>query len=203
MNNYDKKVNENLIELKKKDENNSNKNAIISILYTVVMVIGIMVCCICNAATSGALTWSLIVLSSILFTWIISFPIVLLGKRGLLPSMTFISIFIIPFMYILSILIKVKEIFKIGTIMSIITLIYLWIIFIVFYRLKERKILATGITILLAIPFTLSINIILSNIIGKCVIEVWDILSLFILAIIAFAFIFGDYALKKAHRNEV
>ena len=77
MNNYEKKVNENLIELKRKYENNMNKNAIISTIYTSAMITGIMVCCICDIAISGALTWSLIVLSSILVTWIATFPVIL------------------------------------------------------------------------------------------------------------------------------
>ena len=62
MNNYEEKVSENLIELKRKDENNMNKNTIISIIYTITMVIGILVCCICDVAISGTLTWSLITL---------------------------------------------------------------------------------------------------------------------------------------------
>lgn len=66
MKNYEEKANENIIELKGKEKNNMNKNTIISIIYTVTMVIGILVCCICNIAISGTLTWSLIVLSSIL-----------------------------------------------------------------------------------------------------------------------------------------
>ena len=81
MNNYEEKVSENLIELKRKDENNMNKNKIISIIYTVTMIIGILVCCICDVAISGTLTWSLITFSSILITWKASFPVVLLGKK--------------------------------------------------------------------------------------------------------------------------
>ena len=177
MNNYEEKVNENLIELKRKDENNMNKNTIISI--------------------SGTLTWSLIALSSILITWIASFPVILLGKKGVLVAMVAISILILPFMYILSILIKVNEVFNIGAIMSIYTLVFLWIIYILYYRLKERKLLATGITFLFAIPFTLLINITLSKLIGEPVIDVWDILSVFILLIVSVAFIIGDYARKK------
>ena len=199
INNYDEKVNENLIELKRKDENNMNKNAIISTIYTIAMIIGIMVCCICDIAISGTLTWSLIVLSSILVTWITSFPVILLGKRGVLVAMIAISIFIVPFMYILSVLIKVNEVFSIGAIMSIISLAFLWIIYALYYRLKERKFLATGITLLFAIPFTLLINSILSKMIGEAVIDIWDILSIFILLIIAVAFIIGDYARRKGH----
>ncbi len=97
MNNYEEKVSENLIELKRKDENNMNKNTIISIIYTITMVIGILVCCICDVAISGTLTWSLITLSSILITWIASFPVILLGKKGVLVAMVAVSILILPF----------------------------------------------------------------------------------------------------------
>ncbi len=38
MDNYEEKVNENLIEMKKKEENSLNKNALISIIYTITMV---------------------------------------------------------------------------------------------------------------------------------------------------------------------
>lgn len=150
-----------------------------------------------DVAISGTLTWSLITLSSILITWIASFPVILLGKKGVLVAMVAISILILPFMYILSILIKVNEVFNIGAIMFIHTLVFLWIIYILYYRLKERKLLATGITFLFAIPFTLLINITLPKLIGEHVIDVWDILSVFILLIVSVAFIIGDYARKK------
>ena len=199
MNNYEEKVNENLIEFKKKDENNMNKNTIISTIYTIATVIGILVCCICDIAISGTLTWSLIVLSSILVTWIASFPVILLGKKGVLVAMIAISILIVPFMYILSILIKVNEVFSIGTIMSIISLVFLWIVYVLYYRLKKRKLLATGITFLFAIPFTILINSTLSKMIGEPMIDIWDILSVFILLIVAVAFIIGDHARKNGY----
>ena len=199
MNNYEEKVNENLIELKRKYENNMNKNAMISTIYTSTMIIGIMVCCICDIAISGTLTWSLIVLSSILVTWIATFPVILLGKKGVLMAMIAISIIIIPFMYILSILIKVNEVFSVGAIMSIISLVFLWITYVLYYRLKERKFLATGIAFLLAIPFIFLINGTLSKMIGEPVIDIWDILSIFVLLIIAFAFIIGDHARRKGY----
>lgn len=197
MNHYEEKANENLIELKRKDENNRNKNAVISTIYTIAMVIGIVVCCICDIAISGTLTWSLIVLSSVLVAWVASFPVILLGKKGVLVTMIAISILIVPFMYILSILIKVDGIFRIGAVMSMISLVFLWIIYILYDRLKERKLLATGITFLFAVPFTFLVNITLSKMIGEPVIDIWDILSVFILFTIAVAFMIGDYARKK------
>ena len=197
MNHYQEKVNENLIELKRKDENNMNRNAVISIVYTVTMVIGILVCCICDIAISGALTWSRITHSSIMFTWIATFPAILLGKKGVLISMVTMSVLIVPFMYILSVLIKSNEVFRIGSVMSVITLIFLWILYFLFYRMKERKMLATGITFLVAIPFTFLINTVLSKLIGEPPVDMWDILSVFILLVLAVAFLITDYARKK------
>lgn len=59
--------------------------------------------------------------------------------------------------------------------------------------------MATGIAFLLAIPFIFLINGTLSKMIGEPVIDIWDILSIFVLLIIAFAFIIGDYARRKGY----
>ena len=95
---YEKKVDENLIALKRKDENNMTKNVIISILFSITLLTGIMVCLICNIAISGNLTWSLIPVSSIVFAWVISFPSIILGKRGIIISLISLSVFIIPYL---------------------------------------------------------------------------------------------------------
>lgn len=65
MEHYEKKADENLIALKRKDENNMTKNVIISILFSATLLVGIIVCLICNIAISGRFTWSLIPVSSI------------------------------------------------------------------------------------------------------------------------------------------
>lgn len=194
MENINQKANETLLELKRKDENNINKNTVMSIIFTVTMIIGIIVCCICDIAITGSLTWSLITLSAILFAWIISFPIILLGKRGILGGILSLSVFSIPFLYIMSILIENAAIFRIGSIMSVLTLIYIWVIYALYTRFRNRKLLATGITLFLAIPFMLLVNIILSKMLAEPILDIWDILSAFILLAVAFSFILGDYA---------
>lgn len=197
MENYDKKAEENLIALKRKDENNLTKNVVISIIFSVTFLIGMIVCSICDIATSGSLTWALIPISSIIFAWIVSVPIIILGKRGIVGSLISLSILTIPYLYILSDLLDLKVIFSIGTIMSIISIVYLWLIFLVFNRLKARKLVATGVSLLLAIPVMLIINIILSKMILEPMIDVWDILSAFILLVCAFALLMCDYAKKR------
>lgn len=198
MDDYNKKADENLIALKREDENNTaRKNKMISAIFSGTLLIGMIVCVICDIAISGSLTWSLFPVSSIILTWAISFPIVILGKKGIAGSFISLSIFIFPYLYILSRLVKVNSVFSIGSIMSIITIIYLWLVFLIFYRVRKRKQAAVGLTLLLSIPFTLIINITLSKMISEPVIDVWDILSVFILLVAAFTFFVCDYAKNK------
>ena len=100
------------------------KNVIISVLFSVTLLIGIMVCLMCNIAISGNLTWSLIPVSSIVFAWVISFPSIILGKRGIIISLISLSIFIIPYLFLLSSLIKAKEIFSLGVVMAVTSLFF-------------------------------------------------------------------------------
>lgn len=195
---YEKKADENLIALKRKDENNMSKNVILSILFSVTFLIGIMVCLICDIAISGSVTWSLIPVSSIVFAWVVSFPSIILGKRGIIGSVISLSVFLIPYLFLLSRLTDTEEVFSIGVAMAVISIIFLWIVAAVFYRIgKERKLVAFGITFLLSIPFVILVNVILSSMIGGPILDIWDILSGFLLLILAFVFFLCDYARKK------
>lgn len=198
MESYEKRADENLIALKRKDENNMTKNTIISILFSVTLLTGIMVCLICNIAISGNLTWSLIPVSSIVFAWVISFPSIILGKKGIIASFLSLSVFILPYLFLLGSLIKVKEVFSIGAVMVVVSIVFLWIIVAVFIRIgKERKLIALGITFLLSIPFLIIINVLLSRMIDEPVLDVWDMLSIFILLIFAFVSFICDHAKKN------
>lgn len=195
--NYQKKAEENLIELKKRDENNLSKNMVVSIILSAVFLIGIAVCAICDLAISGAFTWSMIPISSIIFAWVVSFPVTLLGKRGITGGLAALSIFIYLYLYILSELVGVRAVFSIGAAVSTVSVLYLWLIYAVFRRMKERKMKAAGITCLISIPFMLAVNITLSRMIGEPLVDVWDILSVFILLIAAFSVFICDYAKNR------
>lgn len=134
-----------MIALKRKDENNMTKNAVISLLFSATLLIGIMVCLICNIAISGNLTWSLIPISSIVFTWVVSFPSIILGKKGMLISLISLSAFVIPYLFLLSRLIRVKEVFSVGVIMAVVSILFLWVIAAIWKRVgKTRKLIALG-----------------------------------------------------------
>ncbi len=119
MENLKKKADENLIALKRKEENYIAKNVVISILFSATLFIGIMVCLICNIAISGDFTWSLLPVSSIVFAWVIIFPSIILGKRGIIISFLSLSVFLVPYLFLLSNLINVKEVFSVGAVLAV------------------------------------------------------------------------------------
>ncbi|MCM1223312.1 MAG: helix-turn-helix domain-containing protein [Lachnospiraceae bacterium] len=195
--NYQKKADENLIALKKRDKDNISLKMLVTIILSAAFLTGIMACAICDIAISGTFTWSPIPISSILFAWVVSLPVTLLGKRGIAGGLAALSVFVFPYLYGLSRLVGVRAVFSIGAVMSAVSLAYLWIIFAVFRRMRERKVTALGITFLAAIPFNLAANMILSRMIGGSVLDVWDVLAAFILLIMAFAAFVWEYARSR------
>jgi len=195
---YEEGAEEDLLVLKREDGNGMAKSAIISILFSVSLLIGIMVCLICDFAISGNLTWSLIPVISIIFAWAVAFPGIKLGKRGIIVSLLSLSVFIIPYLFFLSRLINAEEVFSIGAAMSVAAIPFLWIIAAVFSRIgKTGKLIALGVTFLLAIPFVVIINILLSKMISGPVFDVWDMLSVSILLISAFVSLMCGYTKSK------
>lgn len=199
----EKKAEENLIALKRKDERHMTMNGIAAVILSAVLGLGIAVCLICNIAISGRLSWSLIPIASIAFAWVISFPGLITGKKGNgtaagLASLTAFSIFIIPYLFLLSRLIGVREVFTVGAVMAAVLTVFLWAIAWVFCRIgKKGRAAAFGISFLLAVPFVFIVNLILSKMIGEAVFDIWDMLTVFILLISAFVSFFTGAARKQ------
>ena len=78
------------------------------ILFTALLGTGMLVCGICDLAIAGRLTWSLIVWSSILAAWVVGIFVARSGKKGIRTALIAFSIVLVPFLYVLSCLIKVR-----------------------------------------------------------------------------------------------
>lgn len=101
-------------------------------------------------------------------------------------------------LFLLGNLIKVKEVFSVGAAVAVTSIVFLWIIAVIFHKIgKTRKLIALGTIFLLAIPLEIIINVILSEMIKEPILEGWDMLSIFILLIFAFSSFICDYAKKK------
>jgi hypothetical protein len=154
----------------------------IPLLYSSTLFIAILVCLICNLAIDGIVSWSLIPASAIIFTWAIFFPVLYLKKRGIIISFISLSMFTLPFLFLISHFTETKEVFTIGTATAVPSIVFLWVVTAIFHFLGKKRIsTAAGISFLLSIPFLFTINIILSNMIAEPLLDIWDIFSALLL----------------------
>lgn len=165
--------------------------------FSLLLLVSIAVCAICDMAISHSFTWSLYPISSIIFAWLVFTPIIRFSEKGICGSLISCSIFIVPFLYVLNKLIGNSNLFfPISIRISFIGVVYLWIIFILFKILKARKFLATVISLLLAIPGDILIYFTISKMTSETF-DVWNIVTFFIIILTASAFFILDFIAKK------
>lgn len=132
----------------------------------------------------------------------ILFPSIISGKKGIAVSFVSLSIFTIPYLLLLSKLIKVKEVFSTGAVMAVFSIIFMWIIAALFrYIGKEKNLVALGIAFLSSIPFIFAVNAALSKMIADPILDIWDMLTIFILLILAFVCFICNHAIFDERRN--
>lgn len=125
---------------------------------------------------------SLYPISSMFFAWIVIFPLIRLSKNGVMVSLISLSLFIIPFLYVIDRLVKTsKYILPIGIKVSIISICFLWIIYVLFMIFRDRKLLALGISFVLGSVTCLLINGVISKVLLEPIIDIWDIFSCILL----------------------
>ncbi len=172
---------------------------VLLISFSILLLLGIIVCSICDVAISGTFTWSLYPISSILFVWFVFVPLIKFGRKGTLGSLAVFSILIIPFLCVISKIVDNNLIMSIGIRMSSFSIAYLWCVYLIFRGLKERKIIATAFSLLLAIPLCIIINVSLAGMISVSFFDMWDILSFAIIIVSVIALLVIDYF--KRHKK--
>lgn len=176
---------------------------ILALSITIILLLGIVVCSVCDLAITGNFTWSLYPISSIVFAWFIIIPPIKFGAKGLAYALTAFSVLIIPFLYLLSVIVNWENlIMPIGVRMSVVSIAYLWIVYLIFRWLKTRKIMALAFSLLLLIPLCLVINLSLSLFISEPLIDLWDIISFGIIFVISTVLFIVDHIKIKSHEKD-
>lgn len=171
---------------------------VLTISFSVLLLLGIIVCSICDMAISGTFTWSLYPISSCLFAWLVFVPLVKYGNKGIRCSLVSFSIIIIPFLYVISKIIGDSGlIMSIGIKVCLLSTAYLWCVYLISKRLITHKLKAAAFSLLLAIPLCLAINITLSKYISEPMFDIWDVFSFGIIIIGAVTLFIIDYYSKR------
>ncbi len=164
-----------------------------TVSFSGLLLLGAIVCAICDIAISGTFTWSLYPITAILFAWLVFVPLVKYGGKGLPGSLAIFSVLIVPFLYVISRIVGNRLILTIGIRMSLYSIAYLWCIYLIFRKSKGRKIIATAVSLWLTIPLCVMINLSLAKILSISPFDGWDLLSFTIITIIAIALLIIDH----------
>lgn len=165
--------------------------------FSASLLLAIVVCIICDMAITGHLTWSLYVISSCIFTWLVFFPLVKKGIKGIRLCLVSLSVLIIPFLFVLSRIIGENPfMMPISIRASLFSIVWLWFVYLLFIKLRDKKLYAAAYALLSSIPLSLAINISVSLILGEPVLDAGDLLSCILTLLLASALLF--FAKRKS-----
>ena len=121
-------------------------------------LIAIMVCVICDYVLTKNLTWSLIVLLSLIAGWLVFVPFFRAKSKVIRKSLIVISIITLPFLAGLSAILKLPLILSMGSSIAGLSIAAAWGIYGVFAKCQKRIFLALALSLLIAIPLACGIT---------------------------------------------
>ena len=161
-----------------------NARKFMALLLTGGLLAGTLICFICDTALNGALSWSRIVALSCAYGWALLFPLAAFGRRGLTGGLGALSLLTVPYLYGLSCLLGIREVFTLGAAMAVISLPFLWLICAAFRRLGRTS-RALGTMCLLLAGLTAAVNGALTLLGAAPPPDAWDGLNVLLLLLAA------------------
>lgn len=125
-----------------------------------------VVCVICDLAINSRYTWSLVVLLSLVYSWLIcAVPLAAQrpGRRLVIILTAATPIFLAALGWVL----HEPMVLRISLWVVPMALVWLWIVYLLFLRLRHRKWLATGLSLILTVPVSIGINESVNRLIGS------------------------------------
>ena len=98
-----------------------------------------IVCLICNFAVSGELSWSRIVLASLIAAWGILTPLFRAQKKRICKSLLALSLMIFPYLAVLNVLLQVPLLRTMGMCIAVAALLGIWGLYGILTHIWSRK----------------------------------------------------------------
>jgi transcriptional regulator with XRE-family HTH domain len=177
---------------------------IIAAAFSILLLIGIFVVLIVDMAISRMLSWSLIPITAIVFMWIVFFPTLKLGTKGIIWSFITFSVFVTPFLYVLDYVIdRFLEVdtmlFSMGIRILPLCILFLWIAYFLFKKLRTRILLVIAILVFITSPISYFTNAMISNMLNEPFEGITLVLNTFTPVIVAAILFIIEFALRKKH----
>ena len=159
------------------------------------------ICAVCDLAISGAFTWSLYPIASLIFAWAVLSPLLRHGRKGLRGSLVSLSLAIFPYLFALAWLLHMPSHFlPVSFSMAAIGLVFLWGICLILHQFTQRKMFSLALCSLLAVFVFLAVNLTLSRLIQTPFLDGWDALTIAIFLCMAVFFLRLDQKMRMLHR---
>lgn len=161
---------------------------------------GIITTSIVDFAMNGRFTWSLLPIAAIVFSWLCIAPLLSFSKRGVDVALVSTSVFIIPFLYVLSLLIGGDWFRPIAIPMSICGMVLLWL-FRAIFATKQSIWNKLAASMLVAAAGNVVIAFVLEKPLSGEGFDVWNLMSVAILVVAAIVF-FAMGRVKKGRQDK-
>ena len=168
---------------------------------SIVFLIAIMTCVICDYFINDYLTWSLIVMISLVASWMLLLPLFKLKENVIRNFLIILSVITIPYLALLSIVLKSPLVFSLGTSISVASLVGLWCSYGVFLKYFYRKFHAMGVIFLMMVPLILGIPYISAYFIDHLALDFDILLQAIILLGLSFICFGIDYFFVHSEKN--
>ncbi|MDO5145500.1 MAG: hypothetical protein Q4D60_00700 [Eubacteriales bacterium] len=167
-----------------------------------ICLLAIMICVICDYALTKHLTWSLIVLLSLIAGWLVFVPFFRARSKVIRKSLIVISIITLPFLAGLSAILKLPLILSMGSSIAVLAIAAAWGIYGVFEKCQNRIFLAFSLSLLIVIPLACGITHITAYFIESVSMDfAFDLFHIISTLILSGACLMVD--LIKRHRDNI
>jgi transcriptional regulator with XRE-family HTH domain len=176
---------------------------ILGAAFTIILLIGIVVVSIVNVAISRTFTWSLIPISACVFTWLIFYPVIKRGSKGIFGSFVSLSVLIIPFLIVLEVAIERTvgydvSVFAYGIRIAPLAIAYLWAGYFLCRKYwASRKLFVIAILILLASPLNYFTNTMVDAMLGQRMIDIVRVLNALSTAVVGVIMLIVEFVLRR------
>lgn len=131
------------------------------VLFALVTALAIVASCICLISDyflGEGLSWSPIALLSTMGAWLLFLPLFKAKTKVLFKTLIVLSAISIPFLGLLSVMLRKPGLLPLGTCLALIAIVGIWGIYGIFKKMGNRPWRALGYALLLLIPLAIAIT---------------------------------------------
>lgn len=173
----------------------SRRLRLAGLIFTAASFLAALTCAICDLSIHGRFTWLIFPLSSILFGWLVLAPLFFVRRQRLFLMLLSSSIFLLPFLLVLSQATGGGWFFPLGVPCALVSLGWLWTIYLT-AAVSHSGWYTGGVSFLTAPIINLTVDLTVSFYTHTISLDGWDLVSA-VLCVVSAAVLFAVGKLRR------